>query len=248
MACLIVGIEGCKPDPCETAVRKTADFKMYEYNWLAHDTLLAVDTTSWQLLFRALHKADEHLWYIGTEAEPRTGEQIRIEFPFDKTMGRIRVMHIAKYTPDKTCFPNDDGIDTLIKYIHPVEYRLSPVWGTYVGCYDDCIQGEDTLEIRNFYIPSNGQYDLGISNFPKGCDSSLTDLMILGRWISTQTNKGSSIPSSYPDDCPRYFVYNMKGFVDPDNKIHIDYTTCDKLGTNFVKHTFTGRRIKWKQP
>lgn len=84
--------------------------------------------------FTAKEKNAEYKWYAG--AEILTEESFVRFFPTNFTGMNLPIALAVKKKPNLLCFPNDDGYDSIIKYIHVApEYDTDsgyhPLEGTY---------------------------------------------------------------------------------------------------------------------
>ncbi len=141
-------------NPCIDAKTVRADFTMLEEGdalgldpfWEYYDT----DTSIWNnVRFNAIEEnAKKYTWYIGTEIQPRFGKSIVIDFSSNKTPKRIRL--IVEKEPNKSCFPNDDGVDTVDRMLYFLDRYDSlnmPIIGKFRG-----ISTENLNEIKDVSI------------------------------------------------------------------------------------------------
>ncbi|HHB77964.1 MAG TPA: hypothetical protein ENK85_01870, partial [Saprospiraceae bacterium] len=140
----MMGCHGCKdPDPCEEATEVTADFTIMENGYPNNlsgglDTLFKPFDTDTvrrtRIIFSALEEDAEYTWIIGAETLHTRVVQ-RSGFPKGET---IPITLIVKKTPNAMCFPNDDGIDTLVRYMHVLPDSIPPRgYGVFRGTLDE---------------------------------------------------------------------------------------------------------------
>jgi len=84
--------------------------------------------------FTAKEKNAEYKWYAG--AELLTDEQFARYFPEEFTGSNLPIALVVKKKPNLLCFPNDDGYDSIIKYVHvapkyTADQGYLPLKGTY---------------------------------------------------------------------------------------------------------------------
>lgn len=127
-------------NPCEGQEEVKADFVMEEYSddtrldnfWKYYDTDTSIMNS---VRFTALDStAQSYTWNIGTEAEPRFGRSLTIDFGANRTPKRIRL--IVQKKPNKLCFPFDDGTDTLERMLYFVDRNdtnIMIMYGTFKG-------------------------------------------------------------------------------------------------------------------
>ena len=108
-----------KPDPCEGKKPVSAEFKikqriidvmdsMQEIN-IETDTVL----TYREITFEADGDFDNYKWQLGDDPNIKSGK--KITYNFTKVWGKLQMRLIVKGKRDNLCFPDDDGIDTIIK-------------------------------------------------------------------------------------------------------------------------------------
>jgi hypothetical protein len=101
----------------------------YTQNWNYYDTDTSIGG---YITFTALQQdADSFVWNIGYEIEPRRGKKILVSF---KNMGQQTIkIRLKVYTkPNKLCFPLDDGIDTVDRYLTFVDTsNIIGMWRGY---------------------------------------------------------------------------------------------------------------------
>ena len=128
-------------DPCECASEVSADFVIEENTgpisglWIETDTTLHNKTVQ----FRALEEDAEYKWYIGID-EFETQAASRY-FSDDWIGYDIPITLVVKKEPNKTCFPDDDGYDSITKTFHVSQYPIfhgydeNIEYGTIEGTY-----------------------------------------------------------------------------------------------------------------
>jgi hypothetical protein len=126
--------------PCNGQDPTSADFFIYEdppisvprwLQWKTYDT----DTSYVSVSFYAKQAgASRYEWWIGTETQPRFGWKQSIRFPNERSTYRIRL--IVHKTPNLTCNPADNGIDTVDRYYTKIsnwDFNLRPEFGHHMG-------------------------------------------------------------------------------------------------------------------
>lgn len=106
---------------CECAKEVSADFVMEEMNtWPngPNNKLTETDTVfkNKNVQFRAFEDNADYTWYIGQEI---LNGQITGRF-FDENLAgnNIPITLVVKKKPNKICFPNDNGYDSITKIMH----------------------------------------------------------------------------------------------------------------------------------
>ena len=162
----MIGCHGCKEpvvDPCEGVEEVTADFKM-EYSmgynederWFDADTVLEIT----RVRFSAEGNYDSIKWKVGLD--PREFVEKKFSLRFDDS-GSVQVRMIAYRAPNVSCFPDDDGVDTLIKQLVIVPDSMSLVLGVFEGYFLSEPDSLFTMEIRQLNDVT------WTPEFPKGC-------------------------------------------------------------------------------
>jgi hypothetical protein len=109
---------------CDCAKEVSADFIIEEFWGDINGWELRTETdtayTNKNIYFSAKQDSAEYKWYLGTEI--LTEQVIGRFFPNTDTENQtIAVSLVVKKKPNNICFPNDDGYDSIIKYLHFVK-------------------------------------------------------------------------------------------------------------------------------
>lgn len=141
-------------DPCLGETEVTADFKIYEANGgdvlgeglkVESDTVMTLNRI---VLVAELENAISYTWSVNGNIY--TGKKITYTANDTSTVDTITLIVVK--TPSN-CFPNDDGIDTLTKYVVNVPWEQWPFEGEYLGnLLHETVQ--DTFRINIDVIPS----------------------------------------------------------------------------------------------
>ena len=149
-------------DPCECASEVSADFVIEENTGPISALWIQTDTTlhDKEVRFRALEEEAEYKWYIGSD-EFET--QIASRYFSDQWIGYdIPITLVVKKEPNITCFPNDDGYDSITKTFHVSKYPVyhgtdqniehGGLEGTYRVIGNELLDSiEVTLNFRDFF-------------------------------------------------------------------------------------------------
>lgn len=110
-------------DPCGCASEVSADFVIEE---LLNPQLPAgLSTVTDHILsprfasFTALEEDADYTWYIGSEI--LTQKSVTRFFNVQWVGYDIPITLVVRKNPNNTCFPNDDGYDSIVKYMHVYE-------------------------------------------------------------------------------------------------------------------------------
>jgi hypothetical protein len=110
----------CKDEPeCSSSMETKAYFEGYNTEnlklWQEIKYPLIENDTNWAhmtFVAKNIENATYYKWIIGAEEIENTPTVFRQGFPRNVL---VPITLIVKKTPNKNCFPNDDGIDTLTK-------------------------------------------------------------------------------------------------------------------------------------
>jgi len=176
-------------NPCIDAKQTSAVFTIKEANYRQIiDPSLAdflMDTDSCyarSIYFEALQlDADSFIWQIGSEIQPRYGKQVNVFFPDNLRGTTFTIRLIVKRKPNTSCFPNDDGIDTLTRKFYYVKFNEPLSWeGTYVGSDDDKPDSMYTIVLGHSYDVAEQEDILKVFGIPRGCTDTIN------RYIQTR--------------------------------------------------------------
>lgn len=108
-------------EKCSCAHEVSADFYMEEvfgYNIPSIEKFTNTDSIFGGKIirFRALEENAEYTWYLGQETESGTSEVLRT-FPESYIGQSLPITLVVKKKPNHICFPNDDGYDSITKYL-----------------------------------------------------------------------------------------------------------------------------------
>ncbi len=108
---------------CGCAKEVSADFVIEEMTHYNLNTEMRTETdtayNSRNIRFVPFEKNAEYKWYIGSEI---LSDSVIVRYFSDAFAGQnIPITLVVKKPPNTICFPNDDGVDTITKYvyIHP---------------------------------------------------------------------------------------------------------------------------------
>jgi hypothetical protein len=133
---LIIGIFGglvaCSekdPNPCAGTMPFKATFDILEE---VGDTLIATDTAvaKKRVFFKAPKGYDSYAWYVDDLKMDnfylqRDPTQFFLGFMYPAK--DVKITLVAKKRPNLACFPNDDGIDSITKYLQVKTILESPI-------------------------------------------------------------------------------------------------------------------------
>lgn len=253
-------IQNCKdekpPDPCKRVTPVSADFSFYElvasydHDWMP-DTFIETDTVYWISLveFRPKNKNyDYYEWHIGAEVLNSKAVR-RTSFPQDR---HINITLIVKSKPNKDCYPEDDGIDTITKTFFSLgTVAHDPKIGKWYGYYNGNQLDTGTVEIRYVKVKQLEHPYLFIINFPKGQIPKTSDPNEFpNEFIGGLGHGGAtSIINEdfyYYDSKGEFHNAKLFGYIDESNFINIKLKQIDIIDKKpiTIYNTFRGYKKK----
>jgi hypothetical protein len=244
---------GCKKEkptvpeevnPCELAQPTTGDFLIEEQTAPAPPQLRKYTITDTvfngkNVRFTALQDDAQYTWYIGTEV-------LHVQ-SFERYFGSslsntdIPITLVTRKTPNKLCFPNDDGYDSITKIMH-------------VSHLPDWVSPDVT------YGPIEGNFRVKSEHLPDSFDVKIDITYIGGESYFNITNYdgfGSSCIQQARPSIRNYrqiWVYDgtssmqcdaFKGYlhVHVGGLIEFNITLFNTNDPNHVSRAYLGRRI-----
>lgn len=229
-------------DPCDCATEVSADFDILEQNTQVLNSVLTITDNvlhAKNVYFRAKEKNAEYTWYIGAEIET---EKETSKFFGTEWIGHdIPITLVVKKDPNKICFPNDDGYDSITKVFHVFDRCMSPhlLEGTFRVAPLNSIDSFD-VNIEFQYGPSpNECYAMDFANFDKqGSVCTADNLLIDGRSYRFIQSSGST---SYNSGCRN--LTRIKAYLRLDNVIELKYDYRETDGGPEVFRDLRGRKL-----
>jgi hypothetical protein len=120
------------------------------------------------IFFTAEDSLAEYEWTVGKD--PRIYRERSFSLNFDRAYGNVPVRLIVRKTPNKSCFPYDNGVDTLVKNLNVVPLEQAPIVGEYEGY-------NLSDPSRRFTISITQE---GLSNLPGGCFYRISNEIAIG--------------------------------------------------------------------
>jgi len=160
-------------DPCSCSSEVSAEFKIIEledspqFNPIGTET----DTICRErgVYFIANEDDAEYTWYIGSEILHT--KQVGRYFNSDWINQDIPISLVVRKDPNLTCFPNDDGYDSVVRLMHvyprPIlipqdTVYFTPTAGTYRVKGPHLV---DSFDVTFWSVPYLGGYSYKIFNF-----------------------------------------------------------------------------------
>lgn len=208
-------------DPCGCASEVSADFVIVESKYMPSNqglyTLTDDITGGSTVVFDALEENAEYTWYIGSEI--LTTKSVTRYFQNNLVGQTLPITLVVRKQPNTTCFPSDDGYDSIVKYMtvhdacnnHPLSgvFRMAPQNST------------DSIDIRieqTTYISTTSCINFLMENFDNAgsfCTGEHHRFLVNYREIKTIDL------SALESECPnRSRIYLMR--MEFDGSIYLD--------------------------
>jgi hypothetical protein len=169
-------------DPCYGKKKVSAQFTIQEAvanrseQWKYYDTdTIFTDGAS----FAALEENAQYEWHIGADVLS-TKKVTRTQFPRGQT---IPITLIVTKAPDKSCFPNDRGRDSVTRWMYiTAPNEPSKVYGSFKGHFGNSNNLKDTSTVRIYLKDSlmfHGRIEtfLMVQGLVKGCELASTNFL-----------------------------------------------------------------------
>lgn len=235
-------------DPCYGKHPPSAEFIMEEgylsaegRRWYADSTFLGAG-----LRFRSTltDTKYQHTWYVG--AEIFTGSVTPSRNFIDVARpDSIFISHVIEYLPEDSCFPNDDGKDSVVQGFALIRSLNDfKTYGTYRGALDG---GTDTFEVQIRSIDINGNPAIiGPAGTP-GDHYANQYINFHNRGETDTLTSTSSLLSigSFLYNHHGNFDSGVKGTVtiNPDNTFEMHYREADVIIGDGDWHYYRGRKL-----
>jgi hypothetical protein len=209
------------------------------------------------IVFTALQEdALSYEWKIGDDDRTFTEQEFSLDFnPSDSVSlfnRPVPIQLIVTRTPNTACFPTDDGIDTLTKYIYFVsrhEVTHKKFVGTWVGSLDaepdDIYEIEIFEEIDQYSQPwESSYYNLVFVNLGNEGDGTCIFKNYTGLYYNNFYVGDFVSPNIV--ECQRINLTSQQGIygnIDEAGNLRIEWT--QSLAPDYkksVKYIFTGRK------
>jgi hypothetical protein len=234
----------CKKDECKNQTATSAGFKMYEaIGWDTktievqnNDTVALTSVT-----FEANDSSTEvksYEWQIGTDPRTFTTKQLKLDFR-NSANTAVNIRLILKKNVDKTCFPNDDGVDTVIQRFFVSNKLLAQ------GAFEGSCKSNPTEKFTIFIgktVLSGEVFTL--DNLPNGCsrkaliDAHLFDISLSYNQIIFGTPNFKTDGQLNPLRCQ---IPWGKGKIQKDGvTLILDYQIWEPFKKQFINDQFIG--------
>ena len=252
---LLVGVMiGCKKeqpnfnketqDPCACASEVSADFDILErHSQVANSPLILTDhvlqnSGNKQVRFRAKEEDAEYTWYIGTDIE--TDRETFKNFGSQWIGSTIPITLVVKKDPNKICFPDDDGYDSVVKTFNIYDECHEPylLEGTFRMAPENSTDSIDIVIEFKEYAPWYDCFSADITNFDgegSTCPGNYFRVTKSYRYMSAfgGTNVGA---------CQSLSPFRAWFHLDNTCEMYYEYYKDSDINQEKIKHLF-GRKL-----
>jgi hypothetical protein len=248
-------------DPCKKLQPVSAEFE-FQQRFMGNDSIFAVDTVllryvrgahfARRVYFSAFEEDATYSWKVGDDSRTFTEKEFFLEF--DEPIGEVDVTLIVNKQPNTSCFPSDNGQDTVQHTLailsdnnHPYAFE-----GTFAGAHTDAPSDVFEITIIDFgptptidpYDP--GHYDIRIFNLPKGCGGNEITPARYAPEISESTYREfyfDGTGATQAGDCPQLFD-GLGKLSNNQQTLTIEYTIQTVIDgeVKYTKKKFVGTR------
>lgn len=155
--------------------------------------------------------ADSYTWHVERYPEPLNGKKIRVGYNEGWRGKNITIKLIVKAKPNKTCFPMDDGIDTVTRSFYYLQHNEQLKWeGTYFGSDDDKPDSNYTIVLDYSFNSSTQKNTIKVFGLPRGCRDTAYEVRSYPSKNFSYKNLSIDIMQNYPSgigiNCGRKIV------------------------------------------
>jgi hypothetical protein len=243
---------GCKKDkpivptdvnPCQFAQPTTGDFLIEERTHSAVNAKFTITDTVYNgknVRFTAMQDDAQYTWYIGTEVlHVKSFERY---FGSSLSNTDIPITLVTRKTPNKLCFPNDTGYDSVTKIMH-VSYL--PDWASPDVTYGPI---EGNFRVKSEHLPDSFDIKIDMTFISNITYFNITNYDGLG---SNCLQQAQPSLRNYRQVWGFYntgtICHGLSGDVHilKDNKVEMNFVFTDALNgqTLFTYRKYVGRRI-----
>lgn len=140
-------------DPCQGTHPVSASFTISQYPGPGNDNLYIetqyhVKANRLIKLYAQQEDAISYKWIIGADTVYTQEYIFDISEDFYDQIIPLKLIVIGQ--PDLECWPCDDGIDTLTRYVHVQPACTASIYGLYYGAWEDSPQDSFYISFRTF--------------------------------------------------------------------------------------------------
>lgn len=193
-------------------------------------------------------------WQVGSNSTSQTVREFSLYFL--DSLDQLPVRLITKSKPNTKCIPNDDGIDTIIRYLNIKNMLPNPMWGKYYGYSSEAPNDYFTIEIDTAQFPITVVGDSSLAevvyNLPNGKHKPFAFGRELGSASYCFVGAGDNLPPYndlfYVGDKSLDFSNQCRAYYNRFTKeIEIIYFTREIIDQYYLSNTYTRKVFKGKK-
>ncbi|MDX2249989.1 MAG: hypothetical protein SF052_24615, partial [Bacteroidia bacterium] len=191
-------------NPCWDQVPVSADFKIEELIQGRRVTRTETDTLIYYLLLTGPAGVLRYEWHIGNDPRVFTGREVFLNFSDADSNSIIPVVLVVEGVPNKTCFPEDSGKDTVRRDLFITTPCKSRMVGKFRGVLKSNPVDTFTVEITCEY-DFTGVSDFDIWGIPKTCIDTpyVKSMNVGGGYVALRVYASSPTACNYIEGVAR---------------------------------------------
>ncbi len=232
-------IEPIETNECEGVIQTSADFSMFQKMNRPNDTDTLIEFFEFcfstkEVVFHANQEDATYHWVIG--ADHYYSQDVNIVFGAEFEDQNIPITLIVEREPNNICFPNDNGIDTVVVNVVPKSRCEASFFGKFRGAWDDNPLDSFTIE----FGPVESKFSPCSNLFIVGAKPNMPDTCFQGNWYGVHNYVLINAPTT--------LCYGPIGVVSIESTLHniiFDYSINVTNSTNEFRedHIFRGHLI-----
>ncbi|PKR79719.1 hypothetical protein CW751_13420 [Brumimicrobium salinarum] len=239
-------------DPCECASEVSADFEIREglINGAAPSINMYTVTddilTNKTAYFKAKEADAEYTWYIGADIE--TDRETAKFFPGQWAGSFIPITLVVEKEPNTICFPNDDGYDSITKYMGVHSFCDSSIMeGTFRVAEENSVDSFDIVfDFDLAYaapglLSNNDCRRLDFYNYDRNGSNCVGYDYTMGRNYRAFINGTITDWGGDSWDCKD--IYIRKCSLDLEGQFYLDYEFGHPSVGGVIKYEVFGRKL-----
>jgi hypothetical protein len=243
-------------DPCIGMELQKADFAIGKRYSDGIELFFESDTVLYGFVYfkSNIEDAVSYKWTVGTDARTWDTKDIALNFKQDDSLtlrnSPVPVTLVVERMPNNYgCFPGDDGIDTVTKFVHFRSDWEAAFWGKWVGSRDTDTNNEYQLDIKRLPTTSIGisaDYIYNMYGEGEDCFHKMGEDLYQSYREAYTDSQGRALNW---ETCGRsYYSWTRKLRIFVDTQTETIFMTWEEWTSDsngvilLNRHTFKGRR------
>jgi hypothetical protein len=168
-----------------------------------------------------LDDAISYTWILGLDTI--NTQQHVFNFPAIYAGMSLPITLIVIAEPDTLCYPNDDGLDTITRYVTITDICTANIYGTFRGALDDTPTDSFEVKIRRTACTDQSGSEFHLINIDQQGDSCGDAIHHIGNnyvWFSTGNSACSSARGYAELEEDLYHIYIPFQLMDDSNPLN----------------------------